>query len=230
MDNLIATLNRYGQAKGQPVMLDLTAGNEPCLTVTVDQLVDTISHVKTNIGFNQLLDITAVDYLADPRHEGKRFAAVYHLLHMKKNWRLRIKVFLDDEEFLPTITHLFSSANWYEREVYDMYGIYSEGHPDLRRILTDYGFAGHPERKDFPLTGYVEVYYDDKKERVQYQEVTLGQDFRLFGFESPWQGTNKMGAQKGIMPTLPNKLSGDEKGGTPMVVKKITTKKNNRKK
>jgi len=135
--------------------------------------------------FEQLIDICGVDY---PERE-KRFDVVYHLLSPRKNQRLRVKCEVDDATPVPSVVELFPGANWYEREAYDMYGILFSGHPDLRRILTDYGFQGFPLRKDFPLTGYVEVRYDDAQKRVVYEPVRLTQEFRSFDFLSPWEGT-----------------------------------------
>lgn len=134
--------------------------------------------------FRQLLDVCGVDY---PERE-KRFEVVYNLLSLKHNVRLRVVVQVGEEMLVPSVVPVFSSAGWYEREVWDMYGVYFSGHPDLRRILTDYGFEGHPQRKDFPLTGYVEVRYDEEKKRVVYEPVKLDQEFRSFDFESPWEG------------------------------------------
>jgi NADH-quinone oxidoreductase subunit C len=135
--------------------------------------------------FEQLLDICGVDY---PDRE-KRFDVVYHLLSPRRNQRLRLKCEVDEATPVPSAVELFACANWYEREAYDMYGILFSGHPDLRRILTDYGFQGFPLRKDFPLTGYVEVRYDDQQKRVVYEPVRLTQEFRSFDFLSPWEGT-----------------------------------------
>ena len=135
--------------------------------------------------FEQLIDICGVDY---PERE-KRFDLVYHLLSPRKNQRLRLKCEVGEATAVPSVVELFACANWYEREAYDMYGILFAGHPDLRRILTDYGFQGYPLRKDFPLTGYVEVRYDDAQKRVVYEPVRLPQEFRSFDFLSPWEGT-----------------------------------------
>jgi NADH-quinone oxidoreductase subunit C len=134
--------------------------------------------------FSTLIDITAVDY---PNRD-KRFDVVYHFLSMYQNHRVRIKTSLRMDEVVPSITGIHPSANWYEREVFDMYGILFSGHPDLRRILTDYGFRGHPLRKDFPTTGYTEVRYDDVQKRVVYEPVSLVQEYRQFDFMSPWEG------------------------------------------
>jgi NADH-quinone oxidoreductase subunit C len=147
-----------------------------------------------NLLFKELVDICGVDY---PERE-RRFDVVYHLLSLHHNQRLRVKVITDEMTPVPTVNPIFRSAGWFEREAWDMYGIFFAGHPDLRRLLTDYGFEGHPLRKDFPLTGYVELRYDDEKKRVVYEPVKLRQDFRTFDFLSPWEGDG------GILP-------GDEK-------------------
>jgi len=148
--------------------------------------------------FKLLIDVCGVDY---PERE-KRFEIVYNLSSLKHNRRLRVKVEAGEDEPVPSIAGVFSSAGWYEREAWDLYGIYFSDHPDLRRILTDYGFEGHALRKDFPLTGYVEVRYDNEQKRVVYERVNLRQEFRTFDFESPWEG---------MVRTLP----GDEKATKP---------------
>ena len=137
-------------------------------------------------GFVCFIDICGVDY---PQRE-KRFDVVYHLLAPYKNHRIRVKVQADEDTAVPSVISVFPSANWYERETFDLYGVLFSGHPDLRRILTDYGFAGHPLRKDFPLTGYVEVRWDDEVKRVVYEPVKLAQEFRAFDYLSPWEGTD----------------------------------------
>ena len=142
------------------------------------------------------IDISGVDY---PQRE-KRFDVVYHLLSPYQNSRVRVKVATGEEAAVPSAIDVFPGANWYEREVFDLFGIRFSGHPDLRRILTDYGFSGYPLRKDFPTTGYVEVRYDDEKKRVVYEPVKLEQEFRDFDYLSPWQGPG-------------HKLPGDEKAG-----------------
>ncbi len=134
--------------------------------------------------FRQLIDVAGVDY---PERE-QRFEVVYQLLNMKHNRRLRVKVQTDEKTPVPSAVGVFSSAGWYEREVWDMYGVHFDGNPDLRRILTDYGFDGHPQRKDFPLTGYVEMRYDEEQKRVVYEPVQLRQAYRSFDFLSPWEG------------------------------------------
>jgi len=146
--------------------------------------------------FWSIIDVTAVDW---PSRE-RRFDVVYHLLSPKQNVRVRIKVETDETTPVPSIIAVFPGADWYERETYDLYGILFTGHPDLRRLLTDYGFSGHPLRKDFPLTGFVEVRWDDEQKRVVYDPVRLAQEFRNFDFLSPWEG-----------PNYP--LPGDEKAG-----------------
>ena len=146
--------------------------------------------------FNQLSDLTAVDYPERP----ERFELVYQLLSMRNNMRLRLLAAVGEGQAIPSVTTVFSAANWAEREVWDMFGIFFAGHPDLRRLLTDYGFEGHPLRKDFPLTGHVEVRYDDTLRRVVNEPVSLVQEFRDFDFLSPWEG---MQAQ----------IPGDEKAG-----------------
>jgi NADH-quinone oxidoreductase subunit C len=139
-----------------------------------------------NCLFSQLTDITAVDYPS----RLARFEVVYHLLSMKKNCRIRIKLSVEEFAPVPSACDVYPAANWYEREVWDMYGIFFMFHPDLRRILTDYGFEGHPQRKDFPLTGYVELRYDEDQKRVVYSDVKLNQAYRSFDFLSPWEGTD----------------------------------------
>ncbi len=134
--------------------------------------------------FNSLVDITAVDYPA----RGKRFDVVYHFLSMYQNHRIRLRVSIREEDMVPSIVDVHPSANWFEREVFDMFGILFTGHPDLRRILTDYGFRGYPLRKDFPTTGYTEVRYDEEQKRVVYEPVSLVQEYRQFDFMSPWEG------------------------------------------
>lgn len=137
-----------------------------------------------NYKFSTLVDITAVDYLG----QAKRFDVVYHFLSMYQNHRIRLRVSVREDEMVPSIIDVHPSANWFEREVFDMFGIIFSGHPDLRRLLTDYGFRGHPLRKDFPTTGYTEVRYDEEVKRVVYEPVSLVQEYRQFDFMSPWEG------------------------------------------
>ena len=157
------------------------------IDVDIENLISTILFLKTNekCRFKQLIDITAVDY---PEKE-KRFKIVYLLLSHEKNLRIVINTHINEKVVVPTITKIFPSANWMEREVFDMYGISFKDHPDLRRILTDYGFEGYPLRKDFPLTGHTEVRYSEAKKKVISEPVKLDQEYRDFDFESPWEGT-----------------------------------------
>jgi len=171
------------------------------LTLFVDaaQIVPVLKLLRDDgrCRFEILLDICGVDW---PGRE-KRFDVVYHLLSPRLNQRIRVKIEADENNPVASVVDVFPAANWYERETYDMYGILFSGHPDLRRILTDYGFQGFPLRKDFPLSGYVEVRYDDEQKRVIYEPVRLTQEFRDFDFESPWEGTGRI-------------LPGDEKAGS----------------
>ena len=157
------------------------------IDVDIENIISTILFLKTNekCRFKQLIDITAVDY---PEKE-KRFKIVYLLLSHEKNLRIVINTHINEKVVAPSITKIFPSANWMEREVFDMYGISFKDHPDLRRILTDYGFEGYPLRKDFPLTGHTEVRYSEAKKKVISEEVKLDQEYRDFDFESPWEGT-----------------------------------------
>ena len=161
--------------------------NQLFIDVDIENLISVILFLKTNdkCRFKQLIDITAVDY---PERE-KRFKMVYLLLSHENNLRIVINIHIDEKIKVPSITKIFPSANWMEREVFDMYGISFKEHPDLRRILTDYGFEGYPLRKDFPLTGHTEVRYSEAKKKVISEPVKLDQEYRDFDFESPWEGT-----------------------------------------
>jgi NADH-quinone oxidoreductase subunit C len=166
-----------------------------------DAIADVLTFLRDDpkCDFRQLIDITAVDYPARP----ERFEVVYNLLSLRLNHRARIKVDASEDTLIPTTTRVYSAAGWFEREVWDMYGVMFDGHPDLRRILTDYGFEGHPQRKDFPLTGYVELRYDEELKRVAYEPVKLTQDFRRFDFMSPWEGMTNIqlpGDEKAVKP------------------------------
>ncbi len=156
------------------------------LYVRRSEIVNVINFLKndTMCRFTTLIDICGVDY---PSRE-RRFDVVYHLLSMPHNQRIRVKLTTDEVEPVPSILEVFPAANWYEREAFDMYGIVFDGHPDLRRLLTDYGFEGYPLRKDFPLSGYVEVRYDEARKAVVYEPVNLPQEYRSFDFMSPWEG------------------------------------------
>jgi NADH-quinone oxidoreductase subunit C len=163
------------------------AFSELLIETSEEELIDVILFLKSNdkLKFRKLVDIAGVDY---PEEE-KRFKLVYLLLSHEKNIRIKISINFEIEKKIPTITKIYPSANWMEREVFDMYGIEFTGHPDLRRILTDYNFEGHPLRKDFPLTGFNEVRYSEKEKKVIYEPVKLEQNYRDFDFESPWEGT-----------------------------------------
>jgi NADH-quinone oxidoreductase subunit C len=166
------------------------------LTLTVDpaRVVETLKFLRDDPAaeFVSLIDISGVDY---PERE-KRFDVVYHLLSPKLNRRVRVKLETDEETPVASATAVYAGADWYEREIYDLFGVLFDGHPDLRRILTDYGFDGHPLRKDFPMTGFVEVRYDDEEKRVRYEPVRLSQEFRRFDFLSPWEGAPLPGDEK----------------------------------
>lgn len=159
--------------------------NELVIIVDSTRIQDVMFFLKHHVNsqYRVLIDICGVDYTS----RMKRFDVVYHLLSIDYNSRIRIKTSVDEYSSINSVTNVFESANWWERETYDMYGIYFAGHPDLRRILTDYGFEGYPLRKDFPLTGYVEVRYDHEKKRVVHESVELSQEFRNFEFTSPWE-------------------------------------------
>jgi NADH-quinone oxidoreductase subunit C len=173
---------------GDRIEASATAYGELSLTVHRETILDSIRmlHDDAELRFVSIIDVCGVDY---PERE-ERFEVVYHLLSPYKNQRIRLKVHTDDETPVPSITPVFPGADWFERETYDLYGILFSGHPDLRRILTDYGFDGYPLRKDFPTTGYVEVRYDEERKRVVYEPVKLAQEFRQFDYLSPWEGTD----------------------------------------
>ena len=165
----------------------IIAFNELLIETNEEELISVIHFLKSNdkLKFRQLIDIAGVDY----PDEDKRFNLVYLLLSHEKNIRIKISINFEIEKKIPTLTKIYPSANWMEREVFDMYGIEFVDHPDLRRILTDYNFEGHPLRKDFPLTGFTEVRYSEKEKKVIYEPVKLEQNYRDFDFESPWEGT-----------------------------------------
>ena len=157
------------------------------INISKDSLVDVLAFLKTNSfsRFRQLIDLTAVDFIG----KENRFRMVYLLLSHEYNLRIKIYFDINENEFVNSITKIFPSANWMEREVFDMYGIKFNDHPDMRRILTDYGFVGYPLRKDFPLTGHKEVRYSEEKKKVVYEPVKLEQNYRNFDYSSPWEGT-----------------------------------------
>ncbi|ABD54088.1 NADH-quinone oxidoreductase subunit C [Jannaschia sp. CCS1] len=184
------------------VSTDVNAMGELSVTVAPAQMVGFIEFLKTDrtCRFSTLIDITAVDYPSRDR----RFDVVYHFLSMYQNHRVRVRAAIREEDTLPSISGVHPGAGWYEREIYDMFGILFTGHADLRRLLTDYGFRGHPLRKDFPTTGYTEVRYDEELKRVVYEPVSLVQEYRQFDFMSPWEGAQYV---------LPGDEKADDKAG-----------------
>lgn len=162
---------------------------ELMLVVKGDSIVRVLTHLRDDPAcqFKMLIDICGVDY----PERAQRFDVVYNLLSLTRNQRIRVKVRTGEETPVPSVVSVYSAANWFERETWDLYGVAFSDHPDLRRLLTDYGFDGHPLRKDFPLTGHIEVRYDDEQKRVVYDRVKLSQDFRTFDFLSPWEGMTR---------------------------------------
>jgi NADH-quinone oxidoreductase subunit C len=171
-------------ALGTSVIDIVEANDELSVTVARDAIAEVLTVLRDRFDYQQLMEIAGVDY----PDRAERFEVVYHLLSVTRNHRLRVKLSTDENAAVPTVTHIWPVAGWLEREVFDMYGVLFAGNTDLRRILTDYGFRGHPQRKDFPLTGYVELRYSEEAKRVVYEPVKLRQDFRTFDFMSPWEG------------------------------------------
>jgi len=199
MDQALNKLGTYLTGKLRPKLIGFqVALGELTIEVKRDAIPDVITFLRDDerCRFGCLIDLCGVDY---PERD-ERFDVVYHLLSPWLNQRIRVRAMTDEETPVPSIVALFPAANWFEREAYDLYGILFDGHPDLRRILTDYGFQGHPLRKDFPLTGFVELRYDDQLKRVVYEPVKLMQEFRTFDFLSPWEG-------------MDTAIPGDEKAG-----------------
>ena len=197
VDVALRDLGEYVQAALPDAVLDVVLErDELCILVERERVARVLKFLRDDVNcqFKQLMDVCGVDY---PGRE-ERFDVVYNLLSLTHNRRIRVKVTATEDTPVPTVIEVFSSANWWERETWDMFGIAFRDHPDLRRILSDYGFQGHPLRKDFPLTGYVEVRYDDEQKRVVYEPVKLPQDWRTFDFLSPWEG-------------IQGELPGDEK-------------------
>jgi len=186
------TLERLGQtirnALGASVAGYTVANGELTVNAKAADVVSIAKFLRDDPAcqFINIIDVTAVDW---PSRE-KRFDVVYHFLSPRLNQRIRLKVVTDETTPVPSLIEVFRGADWFERETYDLYGVLFTGHPDMRRLLTDYGFEGHPLRKDFPLTGFVEVRYDDEQKRVVYDKVALAQEFRSFDFLSPWEGTD----------------------------------------
>ena len=168
--------------------------NQLQISISTNQILNVVDFIKNDEAceFRQITDIAGVDF---PDRQ-KRFEVIYHFLSFKHNSRLRIKIIIGEDESIPSITSIFPAANWFEREAFDMYGIQFKDHPDLRRILTDYGFEGYPLRKDFPLSGNVEIRYDEIDKKIIHEPVNLQQDFRSFDIQSPWERTNYLKEEK----------------------------------
>ena len=184
----IATIDGIAQEiealLGSMLIETVDHADELTFIILRDALPQALTLLRDQAEYQQLMEIAGVDY----PDRAERFEVVYHLLSVTRNHRVRVKVSTDEDMPVPTVTHLWPVAGWLEREVFDMYGVVFDGNTDLRRILTDYGFKGHPQRKDFPLTGYVELRYSEEDKRVVYEPVKLAQDFRSFDFMSPWEG------------------------------------------
>ena len=194
----LGTLGRaIVKAGGKAVTGWSVAFGELTIEARRDDIVALMNKLRDQFEFQQLTDLAGVDY----PERAERFDVVYHLLSLTKNLRVRVRVMTDERAAVPSVTGVYPAADWFEREAFDMYGMLFSGHPDLRRLLTDYGFQGYPLRKDFPMTGYVEVRYDEEQKRVVYEPVKLAQEFRNFDFLSPWEGAEY------AAPVLP----GDEK-------------------
>ena len=199
-------------AIGDAFLSGKDAVGEVSIHVARDRIADVLRTLRDELEYQQLMEIAGVDYPSRP----ERFEVVYHLLSVTKNHRLRIRVTANEEDPVPTVTGVYPVAGWLEREVFDLYGVLFDGNPDLRRILTDYGFRGHPQRKDFPLTGYVELRYSEEQKRVVYEPVRLSQDFRDFDFLSPWEGAQYI---------LPRDEKAPEAPGAPTPLKADEIKK-----
>ncbi len=187
MTEALNELGAYIELKRPDCVLNWSVSHDELnVDIAPSQIAGLVEFLKTDqtCRFSSLVDITAVDY----PERAKRFDVVYHFLSMYQNQRIRLRTAIREEDMVPSITDVHPSANWFEREVFDMFGILFSGHPDLRRILTDYGFRGYPLRKDFPTTGYTEVRYDEAQKRVVYEPVSLVQEYRQFDFMSPWEG------------------------------------------
>jgi NADH-quinone oxidoreductase subunit C len=196
-------------ALGDALLSATESVGEIRLDVKRESVVEALRILRDQLAYQQLMEIAGVDYPDRP----ERFEVVYCLLSLTKNHRLRVHVSTDEVQPVPSVTGLWPVAGWLEREVYDMYGVLFEGNPDLRRILTDYGFQGHPQRKDFPLTGFVELRYSEEEKRVVYEPVKLAQDFRNFDFMSPWEGAEYVlpgdEKAKGEAPGAPTSANAD---------------------
>jgi len=200
IQNLLALGESVTKELGEVILSNQIIGEELVLNVDRDAIVKVLTFLRDDVNcqFKMLVELCGVDY---PERKD-RFDVVYCLLSLTLNQRIRVKIQTDVDVAVPSVVEVFSAANWWEREAWDLFGIYFSNHPDLRRILSDYGFEGHPLRKDFPLTGYVELRYDDEQKRVVYEPVKLNQEFRNFDFLSPWEGVQSL-------------LPGDEKHSKP---------------
>lgn len=231
----IATIDGIAQEieslLGSMLVETVDHADELTFTVLRDALPQALTLLRDQAQYQQLMEIAGVDYPDRP----ERFEVVYHLLSVTRNHRVRVKVSTDEDMPVPTVTHLWPVAGWLEREVFDMYGVVFDGNTDLRRILTDYGFKGHPQRKDFPLTGYVELRYSEEDKRVVYEPVKLAQDFRSFDFMSPWEGAEYIlpGDEKApqapgaptpapAAPPPPAAPKGDPAASTPKTTEKVS--------
>ena len=190
-----------GALLGAMLVETVDHADELSFTVLRDSVAEVLTLLRDRAQYQQLMEIAGVDY----PERAERFEVVYHLLSVTRNHRIRVKVSTDEDQPVPTVTHIWPVAGWLEREVFDMYGVIFSGNTDLRRILTDYGFKGYPQRKDFPLTGYVELRYSEEAKRVVYEPVKLAQDFRSFDFMSPWEGAQYVlpGDEKVVAPAAP---------------------------
>ena len=187
MDDSLKDLNDFLLSKCSEYIISSEIKNDQLSVLIISSSIEKVTSILKNNNvcqFRTLIDITAIDFPS----EEERFVIVYHYLSMQQNIRIRVKSAIKEGQIIPSITSIFPSANWFEREVFDMYGILFSNHPDMRRILTDYGFQGHPLRKDFPTTGYLELRYDQEKKKVVYEPVKLTQEYRRFDFMSPWEG------------------------------------------
>lgn len=207
MSDALEDLAEYIEEKLEAVTSHEFLGGELILQVKCEEIKRVLNFLRDDkeCYCQLLMDITGVDY---PDRLKARFEVVYSLLSLRHNHRIRVKVNANEDTLVPSVIDVYKSAGWFEREVWDMYGVMFDGNPDLRRILTDYGFEGHPQRKDFPLTGYVELRYDEELKRVVYEPVKLTQDFRSFDYLSPWEGLTDV--QRGQL------LPGDEKADVPV--------------
>jgi NADH-quinone oxidoreductase subunit C len=214
---------------GSMLVETVAHADELSFTVVREELANAMVALRDRAGYQQLMEIAGVDY----PDRAERFEICYHLLSVTRNHRVRVKVSTDEDGPVPSVTHIWPVAGWLEREVFDMYGVVFDGNTDLRRILTDYGFKGHPQRKDFPLTGYVELRYSEEDKRVVYEPVKLAQDFRSFDFMSPWEGAEYIlpGDEKApqapgapspapAAPPPPAAPKGEEKAPTPKTTEK----------